>query len=159
MTNSSGRSPEGDEQLLQDISRVLPVADPMPDHVAAAARAALTMRTIDAELAELLSDSAAEPTLAAARSHRPVRLLSFATVGGEVEVEMQVETVGDRRNIVGQLLGAASGSLTLDSAAGSTEVSLDEAGLFTVREIVDGLIRLRCTSTQGRPVATSWVLL
>src|SRR4051794_41786114 len=46
-----------DEQLLQELRNVLP-ADPVPQAVVAAARATLTWRSVDDELAALLSDSA-----------------------------------------------------------------------------------------------------
>lgn len=159
MSDIDRESMVDDERLLADLQRVLAIADPMPGYVTAAARAALGMRALDAELAELLSDSDAESALALSRSTRAVRLLSFATSGGEVEVEMQVESDGPGRNIVGQLLGAAAGSLSFDTDGGSVEVPLDAAGLFTVRGLPGGLVRMRCTSAAGQPVATSWVLL
>src|SRR4051812_49598386 len=46
-----------DEQLLQELRNVLP-ADPVPPAVVAAARATFTWRSVDDELAALLSDSA-----------------------------------------------------------------------------------------------------
>jgi hypothetical protein len=51
-------TPDDDEALLVDLRRVTNELDPIPEHVLAAVRAAIGWRTIDAELADLIVDSA-----------------------------------------------------------------------------------------------------
>lgn len=155
--------PGDDEQLLAELRRVVASADPVPDEVRQFARAAFTMRALDAELAELLADSAADSAagtaLSRTRSAGPVRLLSFGSADGDPELELQVERAGSSRHLVGQLLGASAGSVTVETEVGRTDVALDDAGVFTVRGLRGGRIRLLWATAAGRRMATSWVLL
>jgi hypothetical protein len=52
---------ERDEALLARLQKVFDLVDPVPPSVVEAARAAYSWRRIDAELAELLGDSATDP--------------------------------------------------------------------------------------------------
>ena len=51
--------PRDDEELLAQLRAAAGQADPVPPGVVEAARAALSMRALDAELLELTADSAA----------------------------------------------------------------------------------------------------
>ena len=67
-----------------------------PDVWSAAARAAWTWRTIDAELAALVHDSTLDDQeLVGVRGAATVRALSFAA--GEHMIEVEVSEDGDRR--------------------------------------------------------------
>lgn len=61
-------TPDDDEALLTDLRHVTNELDLIPEHVLAAARAAIGRRTIDAELAELIADSAVDEPARARRT-------------------------------------------------------------------------------------------
>ncbi|MGA9597612.1 MAG: hypothetical protein WBV06_15770, partial [Acidimicrobiia bacterium] len=84
-----------DDQLLARIAGAL-AADPVPEAVLDAARATFTWRTIDAELASLVFDSADEG-LVGVRSTETARQMTFRTPGVEIELVVVSET---RRRIV-----------------------------------------------------------
>ncbi len=90
---------EHDDQLIATLGDAIRRADPVPENVLAGARAAFTWRTIDAELAELVFDSASE--LTGVRSETSPRQVTFQAPG--VEIEVMVIENGQRR-IVGQLI-------------------------------------------------------
>ena len=55
--NAESAPQDGDDRLIEVLRRALAEADEVPTEVVAAARAAWTWRTIDAELAALVHDS------------------------------------------------------------------------------------------------------
>jgi hypothetical protein len=89
------------DELLGRLGEALLAADPVPERVLAGARAAFTWRTIDAELAELVFDSATEPTGVRGGVEDTARQVTFQAPG--VEIEVMVIDDGSRR-IVGQLV-------------------------------------------------------
>ena len=68
-----------DDRLLEEIGQLLRRADPVPSDVTLAARSALAWRRMDAELAELLYDSAleAEPLAGVRSTATGWRVLTF----------------------------------------------------------------------------------
>jgi hypothetical protein len=159
-----------DDALVAELRRIADEVDPVPDVVSAAARAAITTRDLDRELAVLVGDSAAydstETAMSGAFGFDPVRagpadatagrLLAFA--GGGVTVDLEVSGQSDQLTLLGQLSGAAAEPCTLEYADGSRrEVPLDDVGRFVVSGVRGGLVRLRCRSASGRPVVTDWV--
>lgn len=118
---------------------------------AADARAAFSFRTMEQELAALVSDSALAPGMAAAgRAATPTRTLVFASRGTSVELEV---VDGD---IVGQVAPPASGALVLEAADGHrTQVVADELGCFSTSS-TGGLLRLH-VPTEAGVVVTDWV--
>ena len=87
-----------DDELLELVGRALRAVEPVPEHVIAGALAAWTWRTIDAELAELVFDSATELTGVRSRNARQV---TFQAPGVEIEVMVIDDTI---RRIIGQLI-------------------------------------------------------
>src|SRR5688572_26855827 len=73
-----------DDQWIATLGDAIRHTDPVPEHVLAGARAAFTWRTIDAELAELVFDSASE--LTGVRSETMSRQVTFQAPGVEIEV-------------------------------------------------------------------------
>jgi hypothetical protein len=149
-------SPRSDDEaaVLTELGAALREADEVPDEFVAAALAALTWRTIDAELAELTFDSAADVALATrTRYGASARTLTFGA--GEVSVEIEVTEAG----IVGQLSPSAGGSVVCQTPAGTfDEAPVDDVGCFVLRTPPSGPVRLRAESA-GHAVATSWVCL
>jgi hypothetical protein len=146
---------EHDDELLAGLRRIFAQTYPQPESVAEFAKAALGWRDIDAELAELLSDSALETGSASlVRSGDSPRRLTFRTETLSIEVEVQVE--GDRRVLIGQLAPPAALAVEaeLESGDDGPSVGADDLGRFRLELAGAVRIRLRVGS-----VRTSWVTL
>ena len=142
-----------DDELLELLGRALRVADPVPEHVMEAARAASTWRTIDQELAELVFDSATE--LAGVRSEDTARQLTFRAPGVEIEVMMVDES---SRRVVGQLVPPQAATIRLTGGDRETDQEVDRLGRFTFDGVPPGPIRLSVLVDGARIVTTQWVL-
>jgi hypothetical protein len=141
-----------DERLIADLGRMLGEADPMPDWVVAATRAAITTRTIDTELARLVGDTT-DASFEAVRTAAGPRMVSFA--GGGVQVDLEIEDSGE---LIGQLTDASTEGCELEDRAGRRyPVAVDGLGRFAGAVPGPGPIRLHCRARDGRPVATSWI--
>jgi len=123
-----------DDELLAELGEAVAEADQVTDRQRQAARAAFTWRTVDAELAELLHDSALES--AAVRGDDDVRTLSFASGAVTLEVEIDGDTV--RGQVVG---GAAESVLVQRSIADDQPIGLDAGGFFRVEDVAPGPVR------------------
>lgn len=147
-----------DDELVAELRTLFEATDPVPGHVVEAAEASLTWRTIDAELAELVADSAEAP-LVGVRSHpSPTgsRLLTFE--GNGLVVEVEVNTLGDTRRLLGQLVPPRAAEVEVRWPGGSIVDSTDEVGHFSADAIPGGPVSLVCRFTDtGTSVATSWI--
>jgi hypothetical protein len=152
-----------DDELVAQLRRVAAQVDPVPGTVVTAARAALSTRDLDGELAVLLADSATEsepgllePVRTAPSHGYPTRLLTFG--GGGVQIDLEVGGAGGQLELLGQVTGAAPGECAIQHAyAGWTRVDLDSLGRFLFSGLRHGPVRVRCRSAGGIPVTTSWV--
>jgi len=144
-----------DDQLADALAQVLEAVDPVPEHVAAAARAAFTWRTIDAELAEFAFDSAAQPL--GVRSAEANRQVTFRSAS--VEIELMI-TESDARRLVGQLIPPDVAGIELVSGHDSATVDSDHLGRFTFDQLPSGPARLVVRGSDGTVLAqTDWLLL
>jgi hypothetical protein len=158
MTDPTELGPDvTDEQLLHVLARALGESEPIPERVLEGARAAVTWRTIDAELAdlaELVFDSARDE--AGVRSEDINRQMTFQAPG--VEIEVMVIDNGARR-LIGQLVPGAEMMVQLTAGEVVQEVQTDDLGRFSFDDVAPGPVRL-VVSTDGRPVVrTEWMLL
>jgi hypothetical protein len=147
---------DGDDDLIERLRRIAAQADPVPPGLLDAARAAFGMRDIDARVAELVRDSAVDAPATSLRGDGP-RLLSFEA--GEAVIECEVTGRGGRRDVVGQLVGAAADELEAQVAgnpAATPAVRVSEHGVFAVRGLPAGPFRLRCRLADGTTLVTSW---
>jgi hypothetical protein len=147
------------DALLERLRVVAATVDPPPALVVESGRAAFAMRAIDAELAELVRDSAVDrsPVLVRdADSDSAVRLLSFEA--GEVSIEVQVTDTEGTRTLLGVVDGA-TGSVEVETMNGRSTASIDAHGRFTVHEVPPGTVRLHVQAPDGTTVTTSWVTL
>jgi hypothetical protein len=136
------------------LRNVIDRADPVPQAVVDAARAAYTWRTIDAELAELTADSA----LAAAgvRSSSAPRLLTFE--GDGVEVEVEVAQTGSTRHLSGQLVPVGPAQVTVRWPGGTRETAADDLGRFAVEGVPAGSVSLAVVRAGAEhQIVTSWI--
>jgi hypothetical protein len=145
------------EEFEARLRAVTGEADPVPDLVLEAGRAALGMRTVDTELAELVADSAYDDSGLLTRAVvSDVRMLSFEC--GDVTVELDVETDPSSRSLrVQGIAVGATGSVLVVRSTGSTAVALEDDGRFVLGRIDPGPLRLELTTADGRRVTTSWV--
>jgi hypothetical protein len=144
-----------DELLLAELRAVAARVDPVPAAVVDAARASLTWLRVDAELAELLSDSAVEHrSLALVRSDGGSRSLSFGS--GELTIDVEILVEGSRRRLVGQLVPPGPGTVEVQSPTLRTTVDADDLGRFRADGVPPGRMRLRVTR-DGVAVETSWI--
>jgi hypothetical protein len=134
--------------------------DPVPALVSDGARAAFTWRTIDAELAELMRDSAEQEAgeLALRSATVGPRLLSFESP--RVAIEAEVAVTGPRtRRLVGQIIPPMAVDVVLERPDERLSVAGDELGRFTFDDVAAGPARLRATLPDGAEIATPWTSL
>lgn len=144
-----------DGWLLSRLREAADDADPVPEFVIAAGRAAFALRRLDAELAELVRDSADERAgLIAVRGDGEVRLISFET--GPVAVELQVTQRGMMRDLVAQISGADVAVAEVETPGLRHDVALAD-GVVTADGVPAGLLRLHVHTADGHDLVTSWV--
>jgi len=155
-----------DDTLVSELREYFARVDPVPLLVTEAAKAALGWRRLDADLAELLSDSSdssveAEALAGVRGVGAPVRTVSFGA--GEVTVELEIHVEGTRRTVLGLITPPSVSTIeieTADSAAEVATVESDGLGRFRAPLPHGGNIRLRVTSVDpGPPVETSWITI
>jgi hypothetical protein len=144
-----------DASLLAGLGEAAEEVDPTPEFVLAAARAVFALRRLDAELAELVRDSADERAgLIAVRGDGDVRLISFET--GPVAVELQVTQRGSMRDLVAQISGADVAVAEVETPGLRHNAALAD-GVVTVDGVPAGLLRLHVRTADGHELVTSWV--
>lgn len=150
-----------DEPMMAELRAFLAEADPVPPLVKDTAKASLGWRRLDADLAELLSDSAlVEEALAVARgTDAPARAVTFSATGLTIDIEVHTEEEG--RTLLGQLSPPLAGTIEIQRT-GETPISadIDRLGRFRVRLPEGGRIRLRVLGAGAdarAPIETSWI--
>lgn len=131
------------------------------DRRRAAAKAAFTWRTVDAELAELLHDSALDAGAAVRSVAAAPRTLSFGRRHDQDRVTLELEiTDGD---LLGEVIGTtqpgATTTVTVQRpGVADVEVAVDAGGFFTVPGVGTGPVRFRVQGA-GAGLTTDWVTL
>jgi hypothetical protein len=148
---------EDDRDLLDALREAADAADPVPEVVSEAARASLTWLRVDAELAELVQDSAGAE-LAGVRSEQASRLVSFSA--GSVSIDMEIIAAGENRRLIGHMTPPGPAQLEIRHARSrsATTVPVDDLGRFTADGVEPGTISLVTTPPSATtPVATTWL--
>jgi hypothetical protein len=147
--------------MVAELRAFLAEADPVPPVVEEMAKASLGWRRLDADLAELLSDSAlVEDRLALSRgTDAPARAVTFSAAGLTIDIEVHADDEG--RTLLGQLSPPRAGSIEIQGT-GETPITTeaDRLGRFRVRLPAGGPIRLRVLGGEADarpPVETSWI--
>jgi hypothetical protein len=153
---------DADDELFDRLAATLRDADEPPEHVVELARASFGLRRLDAELAELVADSAMEATPAGVRHDgRATRMLTFEAGDAEIEVQVSAAGAGDWQ-IVGQVVPpapAAVGIQPANPALSAAETQADELGRFAARLTGRGPWRLVWRRQGQQPVMSPWILL
>ena len=151
-----------DELLMAELRGFFADVDPVPPLVSEITKASLGWRRLDAELAELLSDSALEEqafALTRGGTEAPARAVTFSSGGLTIDIEVHADD--EDRMLLGQLSPPAPATIEIQRMAEaplSTEA--DRLGRFRVRLPSGGGIRLRIVGAGGSasaPVETSWI--
>lgn len=140
-----------DHELLARLARIADRIDPVPELAYEMGRAAFELGQVDAELAELVRDSAVE-ALAGVRGDPTPRLLSFEAA--DLALDLQVVPHADRRSILGQVIGAAA-QVSVQTAEGTFPATVGPQGLFRLDDLPSGRIRVHVISA-GTGYVTSW---
>jgi hypothetical protein len=153
---------DADEDLFDRLAATLRGAEEPPEHVVELARASFGLHRLDAELAELVADSALDLTPAGVRSAADgPRMLTFEA--GDAEVEVQVSAVGDAGwQVLGQVVPPARAAVRIepaDPSLSATEATADELGRFAASVTGGGPWRLVWQRPGLPPVVSPWVLL
>jgi hypothetical protein len=153
---------EQDDALLAELRAVAAVRDPVPDAVLDAAKATLTWRTIDAELAALAYDSAVEAASTAGAlvrdrsATREYRMLTFEA--GDVSVEVEISGTGRTRRLTAQVVPPTTAEVEVRSPHGTTTTTTDDSGHLLSVEIAPGPVSLRVrVLPDGPTLVTEWV--
>jgi hypothetical protein len=141
-----------DDQWLEELQKALEEQAAVPRGVVDSAYQVYAWRTLDAELAELTSDSFADDhAMAGARSdvrYGP-RELTFTSTA--LTIELQVAA-----SVLGQVVPPRAGQVEILLQDGSAEVhDVDEVGRFAIEPTPVQPFRLRVTA--GATVATGWI--
>ena len=150
-----------DELMISDLRRLVAAVDPVPPVISAAAKAALGWRRLDADLAELLSDSTLDTdALALARgTAAPVRSVSFSSDRLTIDVDVHVD--GERRTLLGQLSPPSPATVEVQRADEEirTTAQADTLGRFRLQVAAGRPIRLRVLwpAEGAAAVETSWI--
>lgn len=150
---------EDDEMLLREL-RAAGAADPVPAESEAAVRSSFAWLTLDAELAELMHDSAVQHEgLAGVRGAGGPRLLTFAA--GERSLEVEAKGEGAHRRLLGQVVPPAPGEIDVRHREGAVTVAADELGCFVAESVPAGPVSLRWRpgDDPSSSVVTDWVIL
>ena len=144
-----------DEQLIDHIAAAFDSIEPVPADLTDIAFAAIGMRTLDAQLAELVFDSWAQDQQLAMRSTATAsHVMSFSVTEGVVDVEVHTDGA-----VIGQIeidntdsTAASIQSLTVELGSGATEtVEVDEFGRFRLI-VTASTFRLRLGT-----IVTPWI--
>jgi hypothetical protein len=154
---SRPESDDSDDRLVAALGAAARALDPVPASVTDAAKAAFTWRTIDAELAALVYDSA-EQELAGVRGAPARRSLSFEYA--DVVVDMEIDE--KERTLTGQVAPRAVDWIELHQAGSGAPVRVDadELGRFRLTGVHPGPFRLLCRFAAATPfpmLLTDWV--
>lgn len=148
---------EVDERLAAELSAFFARTDPVPPAVLAAAKTAIEFRDLDAQIAELLSDSVLEDKELAGVRGAGQRLLSFGI--GKRYLEVDVSAVGDHRSLSGYVVPHEPGVLRVEGAQGSFEAEVDDRGRFRVARVPRGPVRFSVHIPNRPVISTRWLAL
>ena len=149
---------EPEDELVDELRLLLRRTDPIPAEVTDFAKAALGLRRLDSQLAELLEDSALASEAAALARGGGTRSLTFRSDDLTIDVEIQ------DGHLLGQLAPApAAATVELQSEDATVLACVDADGLGRFRLALGeaGRFRLRVVRRDpaGAPIETSWFSL
>lgn len=155
MTEPNDRN---DDELMAELAAAVAEEAAVSDSRRATARAAFTWRTVDAELAELLHDSALDVGAAVRSGGDGPRTLSFRRAAVTVEVEIDGDAV------LGEVIDdhtddSAPAAVTLQRPdAEDRTVEADASGFFRFDAVGPGPVRF-VVARAGWALTTPWATI
>jgi hypothetical protein len=143
------------EVVLLAVADVFDQVDPPPEHVAEAARAAFSTRTLDDELLPMQLGRRFSPVRARPATDAVERWFSFAD--SQLEVEMGARREPHGWALVGQVNGQVD-EIWVQTLTALEAVPVDDLGRFDAT-VSAGPLRLKLLAPHGRRVRTDWVTL
>jgi hypothetical protein len=146
-----------DDELIEELRGLFRRTDPIPPEATEFSRAALGWRRLDADLAELLADSALASGAALTRAGEPAeRSLTFG--GSELTIEVTVASEGSVHTLLGQLAPAEQAGVEVQAEDGSLAASTESDALGRFRATFEGggRFRVRVRRAEAVEVETSW---
>lgn len=147
-----------DDELERDLKSAAQLLDPIPPRLLRDAMDIFGWRTIDAELAELVFDSADTHAAELVRGSGQPRLLTFQA--SDLSIELELTGGGPERRIAGRLVPARHADVEIRYGVLQRTVTTDELGRFSVTLPGSGPVSLRCRpagSTASWQVVTDWI--
>ncbi|KAA1424048.1 hypothetical protein [Nocardioides antri] len=151
-------SERNDDELMAELAAAVAEEAEVSDRRRAAARAAFTWRTVDAELAELLHDSALDAGAAVRSGGDAPRMLSFRRAAVTLEVEVDGDVV------LGEVIdehtddsGPATVTLQRPDSEDRT-VEADASGFFRFDSVGAGSVRF-VVARAGWSLTTPWATI
>jgi len=159
-----------DEQTLEsDLRLAVEFFDPVPPYLVERATSMFTWRTIDAELAELVFDSAGAQEPMTVRGDGEPRILTFrleplrpAAAPAPVQpaatiVEIEIGGAGATRDLLGRVSPSGPDHVDIDRGTATVTVATDARGRFAARDLMPGPLRIRCVYPDGSDIVTDWI--
>jgi hypothetical protein len=156
-----GESDPRDRSLMERLGTLAARADPVPPSVISAAKGSLAWRTIDAELAALVYDSAVDAgDLVLVRGPEAPRFLTFEAPGITVEVEVSADSGGLLFD--GHLTPPRHAVVEIQHREGTLSAETDRRGRFRIDRVASGPMRMVCRPAEQPEawvVETDWITL
>ena len=147
-----------DDELERELKSAEQLLDPIPPRLLRDAMDIFGWRTIDAELAELVFDSADNQAAELVRGSGQPRLLTFQA--SDLSIELELTAGGPERRIAGRLVPARPADVEIRYGVLQRTVTTDELGRFSVTSPGSGPVSLRfrpAGSTASWQVVTDWI--
>jgi hypothetical protein len=141
-----------DDHAAAALTALFATVDPIPAAAMAAALDAFGWRDIDAELASLTFETAADQSLAHTRGEAP-RLLTFTCQ--DVTIDLEVAADDGAVRLLGQLDPPRAADVRAEWAGGSVSIQSDARGRFQLVGLPVGRMRIAVLLDDAR-VATEW---
>jgi hypothetical protein len=147
---------DDDNVLMTRLQSMFSAYDAPPAPVIDLAQRLFSLRSLDAELATLVADSAVDGLAVAVRGGE-ARLLTFETA--ELAIELEVSGTGRTRRVVGQLVpgGPAMLEARQPSFPDARLVEADERGRFEFDGLAPEPVSLTWRRPGSRAVTTQWI--
>ena len=141
-----------DESAAAALTVLFATVDPVPAATMTAAYDAFEWRDIDAELASLTFETAADVSLAHTRGEAP-RLLTFT--GENITIDLEVANEGGTVRLLGQIDPPRAADIRAEWPGGFVLIRSDARGRFQMADLAAGRMRVSVQLDESR-VATEW---
>lgn len=148
---------DADGQLLSELRAFFARTDPAPPDAIAAAYAAIELRDIESQIADLLRDSVLEDKELAGVRGGGQRSLSFGA--GDRFLEVDVTEVASERRLAGYVVPGAAGSIRFEGLEGDAMAPLDAHGRFKLEGLKRGPLRMTVDVPGLPPFRTPWLTI